>query len=335
MTKVLSKKRPLTCVRAFQRIAHACLGDIERGYRSARRGDAEGIHRMRIGFTKLAAARKFFSAMVTDDGWLAIKREIAWLNGILGEARDNDVALAYVREMPKYSLLGVGRREIGRRVSSGHALVTRALASKRYQALLTKILSWIDMGSGQLRRTGRTESCARPRSNGSPRIGSGDGRIGSPGTKTVRSKAAGNIASGSWQSATVTWSRRYPNLASKSPTVDCGKPRRRGSCSAPWATCGIYIVSDAGSMLRARVRSKRARASCRGRPKRRSPNFPDADLRVFPEWTRRREIHMMGHETDFDHISPYPAEGDGHRSGIAAVMGIPELFLRHPAACRR
>jgi hypothetical protein len=28
---------------------------------------------------------------------------------------------------------------------------------------------------------------------------------------------------------------------------------------------------------------------------------------------------MMGHETDFDHISPYPADGDGHRSGFAAV----------------
>ena len=60
MTKGLSKKRRMTCVRAFQRIAHACLGDLEWGHRSARRGDAEGIHRMRIGFTKLAAARKIF-----------------------------------------------------------------------------------------------------------------------------------------------------------------------------------------------------------------------------------------------------------------------------------
>ena len=85
------------------------------------------------------------------------------------------------------------------------------------------------------------------RSNGSPRIGSGDGRIDSPGAKTVR----------------------------------------------------------------------------------------DADLRVFPKWTRHREIHMMGHETDFDHISPYPADGDGHRSGFAAVVDIPDLFFRHPAACRR
>jgi CHAD domain-containing protein len=84
MTKVLSKKSPLTCVRAFQQIAHACLGDIERGHRSARRGDAEGIHRMRIGFTKLAAARKFFSAMVTDSEWSLIKSEIAWLDGLLG-----------------------------------------------------------------------------------------------------------------------------------------------------------------------------------------------------------------------------------------------------------
>ncbi len=101
---------------------------------------------MRIGFTRLAAARKFFSAMVTDDGWSAIKSEIAWLDGILGEARDNDVALAYVGEMPKYSLLGVGRREIDQRVSSGHTRVARALASTRYQALLTTIRSWIDYG---------------------------------------------------------------------------------------------------------------------------------------------------------------------------------------------
>lgn len=145
MTKTLSRKRPLTCERAFQRIAHACLGDIERSHRSACRGGAEGIHRMRIGFTRLAAARKFFSAMVTDDGWSAIKSEISWLDGILGEARDNDVALAYADE-PRGRFLDFDRRAVDRKVPSDHARVVRALGSERYRTLLTKVRAWIDHG---------------------------------------------------------------------------------------------------------------------------------------------------------------------------------------------
>jgi CHAD domain-containing protein len=101
---------------------------------------------MRIGFTRLAAAQKFFSTIVTDSEWSVIKSEIAWLNNILGKTRDNDVALVYTRDNKDNAFVGFDQQEIDRKVASSHTRVVRALASRRYRTLLGKLGIWIDHG---------------------------------------------------------------------------------------------------------------------------------------------------------------------------------------------
>ncbi len=39
----------------------------------------------------------FFASIVVDAEWLRLKKEIAWLNGPLGAARDSDVVVEYAR----------------------------------------------------------------------------------------------------------------------------------------------------------------------------------------------------------------------------------------------
>lgn len=140
MTRV-RHKRTLSCVSAFKQIARAAFRDVQRAHLMALGGAPEGIHRMRIGFTRLVAARKFFAAMVTDATWPLLKREIRWAHRILGEARDNDVALAFADE-----IAGRHIRAIDRRVRFSHTRVARALRSTRFRALLIALRAWIDHG---------------------------------------------------------------------------------------------------------------------------------------------------------------------------------------------
>lgn len=148
---------PLSCARAFRLIAHDCLEQIERNHGLSCRGSPDALHRMRIAFTKLAAARKFFSAMVAGDDWRAIKHELAWLNRVLGAARDSDVALASIDTMPASARRRIDRQEIAKEAAKGHASVTRALQSKRYRRLVTDIHAWVDAGSW----SGSTDAAAR------------------------------------------------------------------------------------------------------------------------------------------------------------------------------
>lgn len=151
------RQHSLDCANAFKRIARAALRDVQRGYPAASRGDADGIHRMRIGLTRLVAARKFFAAMVTDETWPGLKAEIVWLNGILGDARDNDVARTIADEMAEPI------RRIDRKIRSGRARVVRALSSKRYRSLLVTLRAWIDHGSWTAKsETERGELCSMP-----------------------------------------------------------------------------------------------------------------------------------------------------------------------------
>ena len=147
MTKKPFRKDCLTCRRGFQMIARDCLIGIRRTHRSASRGDPEGIHRMRICLTRLAAARRFFPTMVMDEKWSALKREIRLLDSVIGKARDDDVGIALIAEMSGRPSSGTNRLTLNQKNTSGHARVARALVSTRYKVLLTNLRTWINCGS--------------------------------------------------------------------------------------------------------------------------------------------------------------------------------------------
>lgn len=137
----------IDCATAFQAMALGCVAGIEAHHSSACAGDAEAVHQIRVAITRLRAAVAFFAPIVVDAEWLRLKKEIAWLNGPLGAARDSDVVVEYSRRK-RYSPWA--QRMIGRRLEQrqmlDHRRLVRCLRSARTQRLVTAIARWIRRG---------------------------------------------------------------------------------------------------------------------------------------------------------------------------------------------
>lgn len=147
------------CRTAFQTIALDCVAAIGGHLSSACAGDVEAVHQIRIAITRLRAAVKFFAPIVLDGEWPRLKREIAWLNGALGAARDSDVALEYAE---RKGYRAWARCMIGERLEQqqvrNHRRLVRCLRSPRTRRLLTATARWIRQGPWleRCRRDGNT-----------------------------------------------------------------------------------------------------------------------------------------------------------------------------------
>ncbi|MCA6113877.1 CHAD domain-containing protein [Bradyrhizobium sp. WSM 1738] len=137
----------LDCATAFQTIALDCVAAIRAHHSSACAGDAEAVHQIRVAITRLRAAVAFFAPIVIDAEWLRLKKEIVWLNGPLGAARDTDVVLEYARRK-RYRAWT--QRLIGKRLDQqqmrDHRRLVRCLGSVRTQRLLAAMARWIRQG---------------------------------------------------------------------------------------------------------------------------------------------------------------------------------------------
>ncbi|MET0744309.1 MAG: CHAD domain-containing protein [Microvirga sp.] len=92
-------RRGLSSARAFRIIGHGCVKHLmanEVLFREAPHPDA--VHQMRVALRRLRAAISLFKEMVDDDQRVSISRELKWMAGELGKARDLDVYIAKVLE---------------------------------------------------------------------------------------------------------------------------------------------------------------------------------------------------------------------------------------------
>jgi CHAD domain-containing protein len=146
------RKPSLTAVRldsaaAFQSIARDCTARIAAHHSSACAGDAEAVHQIRVAITRLRAAVSFFALMTVDAEWLRLKKEIAWLNGSLGAARDTDVAVAYAgRRRYRTWARGTIGQDLDVRRLRDHRRLVRCLRSQRFRRLMEGLSDWIERG---------------------------------------------------------------------------------------------------------------------------------------------------------------------------------------------
>ena len=84
----------MDCAAAFQAVARDCLAHLQTQWSQTIAGDAEALHQMRVAISRLRAAVAFFAPMTSDATWPKLKRELVWLNALLGDARDADVLAA-------------------------------------------------------------------------------------------------------------------------------------------------------------------------------------------------------------------------------------------------
>ena len=136
-----------------------CVADIKAHHSSACAGDAEAVHQIRVAITRLRAAVAFFAPIVVDAEWLRLKKEIAWLNGPLGAARDSDVVLEYARRK-RYRAWAQGTigEQLDQRQMRDHRRLVRCLRSARTQRLVAAMAGWIRQGPWLARYKRRTDA---------------------------------------------------------------------------------------------------------------------------------------------------------------------------------
>lgn len=143
----------MTAADAFRTICHSCLYDFMLNEPAvADDGDIEGVHRARIAIRRLRAALSLFKPLIADDEYEHLRRELSWLSGLLGAARDLDVmqretfeppAEAGAAPMGTNALLTV----VARRRGVARDALNKALLGERMRKLLLDLAHWLDHGA--------------------------------------------------------------------------------------------------------------------------------------------------------------------------------------------
>lgn len=137
--------------RAFRAIGHACLKQIVANEPALVKGEAEGVHQMRVGLRRLRAAMSLFAALLDDPQSEAIKSRLKWLAEELGPARELEVlvnrVVAPIRRSHKQwrGMRSLSRELAGRR-DAAMARAQEAVQSARFRALTIDIAAWLEAG---------------------------------------------------------------------------------------------------------------------------------------------------------------------------------------------
>ena len=140
-----------SCQAAFQTIARACLHQIVANQDLTRNGDPEGLHQTRVGLRRLRAAISLFGEMPLGPQSVTVKRELKWISGELGPARELDVfikgvvnpATAGKSQQPGVATL---TRNLRHRRSEAFGRARSAMESGRFRMLVLDIAAWIEAG---------------------------------------------------------------------------------------------------------------------------------------------------------------------------------------------
>jgi CHAD domain-containing protein len=108
--------------------------------------DPEGVHQARVATRRLRSDLRTFGPLVEPEFASALRDELGWLAGILGDVRDGDVLLARLRRRTS-DLPEVDRQAADAVLETlqadrdaAHATLLEALTSRRYVELLDRLV---------------------------------------------------------------------------------------------------------------------------------------------------------------------------------------------------
>ena len=170
---------------AFQAIARACLHQLVGNLPLLRKRDPEGLHQTRVAIRRLRAAISLFSEILNDEQTRALKKELKWITGEFGPARELYVFMRLVKaadDGPSPSLVSAqSGSQVGERTASvgmpglrqdlrekrgrAFARARTAVGSARFRMMLLELVAWIEAGAwtrskNPLVRAGRKRSIA-------------------------------------------------------------------------------------------------------------------------------------------------------------------------------
>lgn len=171
--KLLELHGDMTVGKAFFAAARNCLEQIRANEvvvlldQETARGP-EGIHQLRVGVRRLRALVTVFKKVLTEECHTFLRTELAWLQGVLGSAREWDVFLLEVlaplrRRLPDDLDLKTLEEvaQAHRELANKSARV--ALLASRYTEFLLRFELWLDSGGRAFRSGGRQAQNRRVR----------------------------------------------------------------------------------------------------------------------------------------------------------------------------
>jgi inorganic triphosphatase YgiF len=144
--------RKMTAGEAFTTIALSCVHHFAGNRDAVIAGLPEGVHQMRVGLRRLRAAISFFKNMLQDAESARIKRELKWLLGELGPARDLHVLIdesvtPLQRERANGNTLDVLKADLEHRRDACVERAQKAVASDRYRLIVLDTALWTTGGA--------------------------------------------------------------------------------------------------------------------------------------------------------------------------------------------
>jgi inorganic triphosphatase YgiF len=139
----------MTAAEGFRAIGFSCLHHLEANRAAVLNDDPEGIHQMRVGLRRLRAALSLFKPLIEGGELEAIKRDLKWVTGELGPARDFDIFVEQtVMPMEKHPPAGLAALEtdLKARRHKGFVRAKRMVRSQRYRRILLKTGLWLTGG---------------------------------------------------------------------------------------------------------------------------------------------------------------------------------------------
>ena len=142
----------MTAGESFTTIALSCVHHFAGNRDAVEAGESEGVHQMRVGLRRLRAAISFFKDLLQDAESARIKRDLKWLIGELGPARDLDVLIServepLQRERADGTELALLKSDLKHRRRSGFERAKEAVASDRYRQIVLEAALWTTGGA--------------------------------------------------------------------------------------------------------------------------------------------------------------------------------------------
>jgi inorganic triphosphatase YgiF len=136
---------------AFRIVGLACLRQIVNNDAALNKGDPEAVHQMRVGLRRLRAAMSLFAALLRDSQTASIKKELKWLAGELGPARELEVLVSRVvapvkRQRRRWRGMPSLSQEIAERRDAALARAQTAVQSPRFRSLTLEVAAWLEAG---------------------------------------------------------------------------------------------------------------------------------------------------------------------------------------------
>ena len=138
---------PMSAAEAVTAVLDACLSLLLANRPGVCAGDAGALHAMRVAARRLDAAIRIFTEVLSADETAIIVRELKWISGELGKARELDVFLAeavrpLMKAYPRRGSVADLHRSFTRQRAAAYARVKASLTSDRFRAFALSAVEW-------------------------------------------------------------------------------------------------------------------------------------------------------------------------------------------------